>query len=363
MNQQELLYWVWFSMVMGIGAQIEPILSLYTHPQAIFEAREKEDFSMVRGAAARRLQVVSLEDAARIIDECEHRKVRILPFCHPQYPEKLREISDPPAVLYCTGNPYLLEGRKMVAIVGSRTHTAYGRQAAEQIAKELAAAGIVVVSGLASGLDSVAHQAALAENGLTLAVMGTGHDQCYPAQNAMLKAAIEQSGVVVSEIPPKERAQKHFFSLRNRIIAALSDGVCVVEARESSGTMTTAGYAQKYCRKLFSVPGSIFNPLSQGTNQLLNKGAIVCTSGKCIVESLGIEAKPIEPKGNKPTMDIDGLSPDAKEVLQALLPTPQSMGMLAEKTQLPAWKLAAALTQLELGGQALQLAGKQYVLS
>ena len=229
---------------------------------------------------------------------------------------------DAPPVLFCQGSIDLLQTGPAVAMVGSRRPSAYGRQAAREIAQGLARAGAVVVSGMADGLDSEAHRAALDAGGFTVAVMGTGHDQCYPPANASLREDICRKGLVISEIPPGSGVRRSYFALRNRIIAALSDCVCVVEARRSSGTMATARYAQNYGRPLFSVPGSIFSPLSEGTNELLAKGPFPVPGG-LILRQLGLQAQPAAPAAAAPKPQ---LSPHAAAVLAALGPNPREWG-------------------------------------
>ena len=361
MTEQDVLHWLWFSSVMGIGAEIEPVLSWYVDPKELFEARDCEDFSSVMTEAQiARLKNTTPEECDTILENCQKRNVKILPFCHPQYPNKLREVSDAPAVLYCTGDIDLISPDFAVAMVGSRRHSAYGRQAAVEITKGLAKANVTIVSGLADGLDSVAHCTALEQDVPTIAVMGTGHHQCYPPKNANLRAAIEQNGAVISEVFPDGIANKRFFSLRNRIIAALSDSVCVIEARKRSGTMQTAAYAQKYARTLFSVPGSIFSPLSEGTNELLKKGALPCVSAQSILHPLGIDDGELIASQSAKQSKI---SQDAKKVMKVLTPKPKNLGLLAQETGMAVWQLSAALTELELCGKAVQMAGRQYLLA
>lgn len=361
MNEQRLLQWLWFAEVIGVGGNTLPALSLYGSPGALLTARSSDDnFSSVLGRAQRqRLLTLEPEQMAPRLARCRELGVRILTPDHEEYPVTFRLLEDAPAVLYCTGDVSALSSTSMVGMVGSRRPSAYGRQAAQKIAGELAGAGVTIVSGMADGLDSEAHKAALEQGALTIAVMGTAPEVCYPASHAGLRRQIETQGAVITEIPPDMQANRNFFVLRNRLIAALSDVLCVVEARKGSGTMITASYAGQYGRPVFSVPGSIFSPLSEGTNQLLAKGAKPCTGGNCILRALGID--PVLPavsaSASRPKLDAV-----QKKVLAALGPTPKTMGQLSADTGLPAWQLAAALTALELAGLADQLAGRQYLL-
>ncbi len=359
MNDQRLLQWLWFAEVMGVGANTLPALSLYGSPGALLAAREYEDLSPIAGRAQRsRLHALEPEQMAPRLARCRELGVRILTPDHEEYPVAFRLLENAPAVLYCTGDVSALSSTSMVGMVGSRRPSAYGRQAAQKIAGELAAAGVTIVSGMADGLDSEAHKAALEQGARTVAVMGTAPEVCYPASHAGLRRKIETQGAVLTEVPPDTRGGPRFFVLRNRLIAALSDALCVVEAREGSGTMITAGYAAKYGRPVFSVPGSIFSPLSEGTNQLLGKGAKPCTGADCILRALGIDPAPAASAPASPPK-LDDVQ---KQVLAALGPTPKTMGQLSADTGLPAWQLAAALTALELAGLADQLAGRQYLL-
>lgn len=360
MKSRRLLYWLWFAAGMGYGADILAPLSLYGGPDVLYSAREEDQLRLAATPTQiRRLRQSEPEDFLPLLQKCREQSVYLVTPEQEEYPEGLRLVPDAPAVLFCQGDISVLQNHRLAAMVGSRRPSAYGRQAAREIAQGLARAGAVVVSGMADGLDSEAHKAALEAGGLTVAVMGTGHDQCYPPANASLRESICRQGLVLSEIPPGKSVRPAYFSLRNRIIAALSDCVCVVEARRSSGTMATARYAQTYGRPLFSVPGSIFSPLSEGTNELLAKGAVPCTGADSILCQLGLQSQPIAPAS---AAEKPRLSPHAAAVLAALGPKPQGMGALAEATGLPAWQLAAALTELELAGLADQLAGRQYLL-
>ena len=360
MKGRRLLYWLWFAASMGYGADALAPLSLYGGPDLLYADRDGDQLKLVATPAQiRRLRQSEPEDFLPLLQKCREQSVYLVTPEQEQYPEVLRLVPDAPPVLFCQGSIDLLQTGPAVAMVGSRRPSAYGRQAAREIAQGLARAGAVVVSGMADGLDSEAHRAALDAGGFTVAVMGTGHDQCYPPANASLREDICRKGLVISEIPPGSGVRRSYFALRNRIIAALSDCVCVVEARRSSGTMATARYAQNYGRPLFSVPGSIFSPLSEGTNELLAKGAVPCTGADSILRQLGLQAQPAAPAAAAPKSQ---LSPHAAAVLAALGPKPQGMGALAEATGLPVWQLAAALTELELAGLADQLAGRQYLL-
>ena len=204
---------------------------------------------------------------------CAARNIRILTYEDPDYPLALTRIPDMPLVLYCTGDPLWLNEPGAVGIVGSRKPTEYGLNAAADIGGELAQSGALIVSGLADGLDSAGHRAAVKNNCPTIAVMGVPIDRTYPAANVVLRHKIEQKGCVISEYPPRsEGVGPNGFLQRNRLIAALSSALLVVEAQEKSGTMSTVSHAERYGKPVFAVPGSIYSPNSAGTNGLLRDG-------------------------------------------------------------------------------------------
>ena len=199
------------------------------------------------------------------------KEIHLITFDDPEYPLLLKEIKDPPKTLYYIGRKELLQTR-CAAVIGSRTTTAYGRNTARAIARCLAENGITVVSGMASGIDSCAHEGALEVGGKTIAVLGTGPDLCYPSSNWELKAAIEARGLVLSEFPPGTQAMPYHFPMRNRIISGLSELTVVVQARVRSGALITAELAAEQGREVLAVPGNIDSMYNLGSNQLIREG-------------------------------------------------------------------------------------------
>ena len=254
-------------------------------------------------------------------------------------PPLLRAIHDPPACLYVRGEASddVLE-RPAVAVVGARACSGYGALVARMLGNELAAAGLIVVSGLARGIDGEAHRGALAAGGATVAVLGCGPDRDYPAAHAHLAAEIRANGLVVSEYPAGTEPAPWRFPARNRIIAGLSAATVVVEARERSGALITADFALEEGREVLAVPGEITSPLSAGTNALLRLGATPVTSAQDVLEAFGLE----RPKPPPPT--VDGA---AARVLAAL---PATADELVRTISLDAAAIAGALTELELAG-------------
>jgi DNA processing protein len=266
-----------------------------------------------------------------------------LPRSHALFPERLRAIFDPPPALYLrgAGEPELL-ARRAVAVVGARACSPYGAQVARMLGRELAGAGLVVVSGLARGIDGEAHRGVLDADGLTVAVLGCGIDRDYPASNAQLSRRIEEGGLVVSEYEPGVEPAPWRFPARNRIIAGLSDAVVVIEARERSGALITADFALEEGREVFAVPGEITAALSAGTNALLKLGAAPLTSPQDVLDALGIERP-------EPEASVD-VSPVAAQVLELVREAPSGADELTARGVLDAGAVSVALTELELAG-------------
>jgi DNA processing protein len=260
------------------------------------------------------------------------------------YPPLLAEIPDPPARLWLRGEaPPEVLARAAVAIVGARACSGYGRSVARLVASEVASAGVVVVSGLARGIDGEAHRGALAGGGTTVAVLGCGIDRDYPAAHARLAGTIvDAGGLVVSEYEPGVEPAPWRFPARNRIIAGLARATVVVEARERSGALITADFALEDGREVLAVPGEITSGLSAGTNALLRQGATPATRAADILEALGVDVA----EASVPVPD----DPAAKAVLEAVAAGVGTADELSRATGLVPAELAAALVQLELAG-------------
>ena len=358
-----LLCWLWLAHVMGpASSHAGRVLDAFGGAQEAWEARDTQEFRQAAGlAAAKRAGQLTPEQYQGLADRCRALGVRILPFDDPDYPLAFSRIPDMPLVLYCTGDPVWLNEPGTVGIVGSRKPTDYGLQAAADIGEALARSGALIVSGLADGLDSAGHRAAVKNGCPTIGILGVPIDRTYPAANVALRHTIEQNGCILSEYAPGESTPGPVgFLQRNRLIAGLSRGLCVAEARRRSGTMNTVAAALAAGRDVFSVPGSIFSPLCEGTNQLLREGAVPAVSGADILLWYGL-ARPEQPEKAKP--DGAPLSLDAqrmRDAMSAAVPLP--LDALCAKTDLPPPKAMAALTELELAGFSRQLAGRQFQL-
>lgn len=277
----------------------------------------------------------------------------------PQYPARLREICDPPLLLYVRGE--LIEPDEFaIAIVGSRRATEYGRRMAAEIAGQLARVGVTVVSGLARGIDAAAHRGALAAGGRTLAVLGCGVDQCYPAEHRRLRDEVAGSGAVLSEYPLGAAPDKWRFPARNRVIAGLSLGTVLIEAPADSGAMITADFALEQGREVFAVPGNVDTFASRGCNLLIKQGATLVESAADILEALNLSTAALEEAPAQPTLPLP-LSPEAKQVLALLGPQQKHVDALATESRLPPGQVLSALTLLEMTGAARRLPGNYYV--
>jgi len=268
-----------------------------------------------------------------------------------EFPELLRQIHDPPRALFLRGaGDVNLLARPAVAIVGARACSPYGAQVARMLGRELAAAGLVVVSGLARGVDGEAHRGALEAEGLTVAVLGCGIDRDYPAAHAELGRRIRERGLIVSEYEPGVEPAPWRFPARNRIIAGLAAATVIVEARERSGALITADFALEDGREVFAVPGEITGSLATGTNRLLRQGATPLTSAEDVLELFGLAASQ--------RRQAPSVGANAGAVLGQLADGAATADELARATGLEPGPLAAALAELELVGLATEAAGR-----
>jgi len=299
-------------------------------------------------------------EALRWASGLERGGVRILSAFDEEYPASLREIADPPFVLFALGKVDRLR-LPAVAIVGSRDATRYGRDVASKLAGELSAAGVSVVSGFARGVDAAAHEAALEGPGGTIAVLGCGLDVDYPREHSRLKARLASEHLLLSESSPGTEPRPQNFPIRNRIIAGLSAGVVVVEASRRSGSLITARLASDFGRDVFAVPGSVFSPTSLGTHELLRDGAILCRGAEDVLAELfpSVGAPP-HPAVLAPALSAD-ISPEARRIFDALC---REEGLsaedLAQALDLPAATVLASLFELEGAGFAVPAAGGRY---
>ena len=276
-----------------------------------------------------------------------------------QYPPQLREIASPPKTLYVRG--YMPKGKPLIGIVGTRMCTPYGKRATEYIAKGLVRAGVVIVSGMANGIDTEAHKAALNAGGETIAVLGSGIDDSvlYPRSNVKLAREIEQHGAVISEFDPYAKSETYYFPQRNRVISGLSLGVVVVEAKERSGALITANFALDQNREVFAVPGSMYWETSAGPNNLIKQGAKCVTCAEDILEELNIAV----PDNEK--TKITAANEIQQKILDLLLDkvgAPMHIDDIIENTKLSPNDVASSLTMMELEDKVKNTGRDYYVL-
>ena len=360
----DLLYWLWLARALGPGSLCAGrVLEQFGDARAAWNARKTATFRQAAGdgpAFRANRPENAPENFRAFTRRCVEKHIQILPCDDPDYPERFQNLPDRPVVIYCTGNPVWLNGRAMVGMVGTRKPSPYGRQAAGEIGRGLAGAGAVIVSGLADGLDSAGHEAALEKNAPTVAVLGVPIDRMYPAANRERRGRIEQKGCVISEYPPEsEPVGRNGFLQRNRLIAALSDALVVVEAQEKSGTMSTVEHAERYGRPVFAVPGNIYARNSRGTNALLRDGrARAVCEAEDLFELLGLH--PV-PQQRKPVVS---LNEKEQKVLDCMdIQKPKGVEELSVRSSLPVPVLLSTLTMLNIKKCVIELPGKRYIRS
>lgn len=292
-------------------------------------------------------------------EKMQRENIQMLILSDPQYPALLKEITNPPYIIYKKGG-LDFNYSPMISIVGSRRYTSYGSQIATSLAKDLASAGVVVVSGMALGIDTFAHRGALDNAGKTVAVLGNSLDDMniYPRNNLNLSREIIENGALLSEYPIEMPAGKLTFPARNRIVAGLSLGTIVIEAGEKSGSLITANMALEYNREIFSVPGSIFSPLSYGTNNLIKSGARVVTGIKDILEELDLSQDNI-------IKEISPKNPSTKEeeiLLKILSTDPLHIDNIAKLARLQTAICSGALSMMEIKGWVKNIGGQNYII-
>jgi len=338
------------------------VLKAFPEVDEIFAAGEAALVGLgVRADVARTLAAPGALDAARgELEKLEKKAYSILTFEDAEYPPLLREIYDPPLVLYVSGRAEALAG-PAISIVGARRPTAYGRAVARKLAGDLASRGLVVVSGFARGIDSCAHAGALESGGRTVAVLGSGLDEVYPPENRPLAAKVRESGAVVTEHPLGAPPLGFHFPLRNRIIAGLGTGLVVVEASRHSGSLITARLALEENREVMAVPGNVTSGLSDGTNWLIRSGARLVEDWRDVAEGLPaplcdeILARQAE-EGPAPAVSVSEAA-----VLGALpVDAEVHIDALAERTDLSVSELLGTLLGLELKGLVVQNPGKNF---
>ena len=388
-STEEELHWLALRMVPGLGTRRAGLLiERFRSPQAIFRApvSELEDAGLLGGVARSIASGCSFDEAAVQQQKLRQTGTTLVTLGDGSYPHPLRDIFDPPPLLFARGNVELLQDL-MIGVVGTRRPTPYGMAAAERMSADLAQAGLTVVSGMARGIDTAAHRAALSVNGRTIAVLGCGADVVYPSENRRLASEIVAKGLIVSEFPMGSVAFPQNFPIRNRIISGMSTGLLVVEGAQYSGSAITAKLALDQGREVFAVPGNITSKMSWGPNLLIKQGAKLVQDWNDVVVDLppdarrrlidagrnrllsqgftdGHETSPTSGASIAATGEnsngVAGLNRRIMEKLQ--VDAPIHLDALVESLEdCSPSELIAALFELEISGLAKQLPGKNFV--
>jgi DNA processing protein len=364
LSDEETARWVAFDAIDEVGLGSKSLLLLYEKFQGLYEAwQAPTDELIVRGGLKPEVAAAVSRARAKIDPDELLEKIRkdlVWPYVYadPFFPAGLRHISDPPAVLYCRGIIDDTAFLHSVGIVGTRRCSTYGQKVAKTFAHEFAARGVLVVSGMALGIDSLAHWGAIEGGGNTVAVLGCGPDICYPPSNKKLYDAIlEGHGAIVSEYPPGTRPEKFRFPARNRIISGLASALVIVEAPAESGALITAELAWNQSRSVYAVPGKIDSPASVGNHRLIreNKAALVT----CVQDVL-TDLNWFTAQGARRVPVVVELFGREKEVYELLTNEPQHFDILCHKTGMEAGEMSATLTMLELAGVITRHTGDWY---
>jgi DNA processing protein len=354
-----ITFWVAFSYVPGVGsARISRLLDAFGDLECAWQAdaRELRTAGMGPKTIEAILRVRSSLNLDQAVRRLEQQGIDILPFVSDHYPERLLQIQGPPACLYLKGELLGID-QQAVAVVGTRRPSSYGKMITEHMVEELATMGLTIISGLARGIDGIAHRAALDADGRTLAILGSGIDLIYPSEHRKLAEEVSKQGALLSEYPPGTAPEGHHFPARNRIIAGLARAVVVVEAAERSGALITADFAADQGKDVFAVPGDINRKTSGGTNRLIQDGAHALLEAKDVIDVLHFSAE-----GREEELQAD-LPEDKVQLalLEYLEEEPAHIDELYQKTGLPIHEIQAALSLLELRGTIKTLGGMQYL--
>lgn len=353
----EQVFWLAFSYVRGIGAvRFRKLLDFFGDLGRAWGANQSELISagLTEKAADLVIETRKSLDLDKLPTELASKGIQYLTWNSPEYPRFLKEIAQPPPVLYYIGS-ILPEDDLAIAIVGTRNVTKYGKQVTIDTAAYLAGNGVTVVSGLARGVDGLAHKAALEAGGRTIAVLGSGVDVIYPPEHRQLSKEIIENGAILSDYPPGTKPDGINFPPRNRIISGLSRGTVVIEAGERSGALITAKFALDQGREIYAVPGSVLSQMSKGTNQLIAEGAVPMTNPAIITETLDLPAAVAKPKQQQMH-----LTANEENILRILGAERLHIDEICARTSMGIEKLTADLTMMELKGLVERENGMEY---
>jgi DNA processing protein len=362
---QDCAPWLALGRIRGVGGvSFKKITARFADPAAVFRASAAE-LAEIEGLHRELIHsIANFNDWAEIHKEIQRARaagIKLIPFSDAAYPGSLRAIADPPPLLYVKGE-LRDNDSKAIAIVGSRSASDYGRRIARDLARGLASFGFTVVSGMARGIDGMAHESALQAGGRTLAVLGSGVDRAYPPEHEMLYRRISDSGAVISELPMGARPIAFNFPARNRLISGLSLGVVVVEATEKSGSLITASLAAEQGREVFAVPGEAGASRSRGSHRLIRQGAKLVETVEDIIEEIAPQLSrrngDAAPASARSLPENSG--PAARQIFALLKETSLQVDQVIEQSGLPAPQVLQVLLDLELQGFVCQTPGKIY---
>jgi DNA processing protein len=364
------IYSLALSQLSGIGnVTYKRLIGHFGSAREIFEAGDKR-LNEIPWIGKEKIKVIisfnGWESIKERIKEVEDKGAVILALEDEEYPERLKKIHDAPPVLYIKGS-FTEKDEFPIAVVGSRHASSYGNTSAAKIASGLAEKGITVVSGMARGIDSVAHRAAITTGGRTIAVLGSGIDVVYPPEGRGLYNDIVKKGIVISEFPPGTKPEPSNFPRRNRIISGLSVGVVIIEASETSGALITADLAVNQDREVFAVPGNINSARSKGTNKLIKKGARLVDNAEDILDELkfilGEDFYLESTEHQRRHLDNESLTDEEKKVLESLSTQPVHIDIVIDETGFRSEVVSRILLELELKGFLRQIPGKNFILN
>lgn len=363
-SYEVLCQWLALERIPGVGPlSAAKLMDAFGSPSAILRA-DSETIRAKTGLSERLCRSIAEfeipeDKIAADIETLKRLNARLLTRWEEDYPESIRDIYDPPAFLFCRGEIRASDNRA-VAMVGTRNPSRYGLDMAESISRDLAAAGFTIVSGLARGIDTACHRAALEAGGRTIGVLGCGIDVSYPRENKILVEEMTRSGAVITELRPGIAPLPTGFFRRNRIVSGLTRGVVVVECAMKSGSLITANHALDQNRDVFAVPGNVMNMRSRGPHHLIRQGAALVESAQDVIAALAPASDaPVQARLFSPEPP-PALSETAARVLEVIDPDPTAIDDLCQAVQLDAGKLAAILLELEMEGLIRQHPGKMF---
>ncbi len=359
-------HWVGLNMVLGVGKTLShQLVKAMGSPKNVFHASPKElmEVERVGDKVARQILDFDLERSVEREYQMTHRRnVRVLTIEDPQYPFLLKSIYDPPPVIYYKGT-FLDERSVPLAVVGTRKASSYGRMVAEKLCAALSEMGVCIISGMARGIDTIAHKSALKLGNPTVAVFGCGLEYTYPPESGSLRRQIEEQGAVISEFPMSTKPDRNNFPARNRVISGLSHGTLVVEAGEKSGALITAQFALEQGWEVFAVPGNIYSSESRGTHALIKMGAKLTDSPEAMVEELSDSVLELLKERKNRVLESIELNSKEEHLMSLMSVQEQHIDRVIENSYLSPAEVSATLVTLELKGVIRQTDGKMFTMN